>query len=1675
MSHQSTILSASPVYYFTFNQSNFNSIGSASPTIVNLGDATFVSPTLNTANQGPDKSVYVNSVGTAGEGFYTDDTTPIFDDNNFSISCWIRTTTNFRTNPVRTIFNAKHGTSEVILFVTDYGAVQLQITDDNNNVRAVDGGSISFSNVDDGRWHHVLAVVENKSMRIFVDGVNRFAATSYPGDLVLDSQARRNFLRYQPNQSTWRWQGDIAHFALFSYAIPTPPDPSDIEEIYMSGLETWPYRVVVDTLRPQIHYDGGVTSNAHPVPNFGSAADGTTSGTYIATSGTNAMNQRGFQFDRSAANGFSKTPQDVSIFGVNNTWKYVSAWVNVPSFSGRGYIFESPGTSTTAVWMRINGTGVSDTGRVIARWGSVNVNSTIADMLNSGWRHVLMFVGGNSGNTVRIFIDGVARGTNNISVQNYTDSARNLRIGRSELDPSNERFVGLLDEFTIAHGIGAWETGQSEIVRWAPRLSRVGQYQLADISEDITINPGVTVAASASMLTATASAFSNSNILSDVFSASANFINPTLNVVSNISTSASAWLANAEFLSASWVAEQNISQTFDVVTASAEMLTASVFSIQNVLEQAGTFDASAEGGQVIVFTEENVDVIHQPFIADAELVEPTVLAVQNINLSAGTFIVLDASMGQDITIEIDSVILSDIFSASALMLDPNVTAAGGVLQFAAPMLATARMPILHLVNGQFTWPQANKYQQAIVDIGAEIYVAKTIVTDNTWTDYKLAASATGNFVFGINNRDDAMGTALIPRVPQTAAILTCNDTKWGGIFSGSASDFMNFYPSFDNYGTQLAPTAAQLNANEDYRYIEFTGPWFYGTTEDSYELIFRTTEPNQILLSGQTTYTVEGENTTPTFKDDTRVNTYVEYGLTDGKLYVKYYPSLKEEPIVITGEKNIADGKDHHIVLQRTSEDGFYRDKYRLSVQIGNINPWSTITAGQIIRHSVVGEQSIEDKFYSDPFTGEIFHGFEMWVDGELDTRSASFNSSYIAPIAKTLGGKSFIFITQGGAGQIIRNRATTSGIKGVLTSIVGRFNTEKINALSSYNVDIQDMPRFPQEAKIIKHAAIDPPTIKKLANLALFEANIIEPEAMTAEAEFIEPSVQTNVKKILRLYWTADETVGTNFGTNSDGIKFIVDTYSVLHQLSNNPSHVYNVDAAARDRAENPEELANPNILERWKDEGGVDRLININTDIDLDEYSTIIFMDYPDNSDEIDSILPDNNFVYIQDQMNQFINRLKEAVVNGKSLYVSSPTLAVRLGIISGETIVNQQYKENDLISQATNPFTVTSGTKYFDTHRNNRYEIVKQFTGVTDIPGYSMTEVISYEKGLNDEYHIKYENRSRGLMIGDQMLIPGLPIIPSQLNKDYAGYTNNRITRLHVVKLDDVVCGQPIAKLADTNLITTLALKPGDLLGSSRINGRIFVNFVEDALTMGIEEYNYGYIQAGVSPGLPNENKETVKWDYSTSRTTRKLTFQNNIIDVTGIFGQTTPTNGGGGPIVQAPTSSTFGNIRVQHDSDNERFASSIYFDESSERYKIERIFVPSMTLRGIRWLTNFSYTDLTHVGADVMTANADSPQSGTYIEFSNSVNTTSMYAGFDLMPPAQDGKGAIQMRPLPQFANAEFINIPTTIRPEPMTANSTMLEDLNAVWIKGNSINLNVNKAENITFYIKREVN
>ena len=394
------------------------------------------------------------------------------------------------------------------------------------------------------------------------------------------------------------------------------------------------------------------------------------------------------------------------------------------------------------------------------------------------------------------------------------------------------------------------------------------------------------------------------------------------------------------------------------------------------------------------------------------------------------------------------------------------------------------------------------------------------------------------------------------------------------------------------------------------------------------------------------------------------------------------------------------------------------------------------------------------------------------------------------------------------------------------------------------------------------------------------------------------------------------------------------------------------------------------PKYTSRWKNYYGQEKFINLEENLNINDYQLIVFMNYPKNNDEIFEIFPNSTKPEILNEYKVFLKSLQNVVAQGANLYVSSPKLAEDLGIVKSFDYIDQQVETKDAQSAAINPFQPNEpAERYFDNHRQNLYQLSTEIAGLTNKETYILTDFINYTPSdINnfEEYHAKYSYRQLGLKEGNQFIIPTLSLRNVANNKDLPGFKENQrnIKPLPAVKPSNILVGTPITTFSNTiytgtqavnnpydDYATTLIVHNNQVLNGQPITGKIFINCIEDAYTMSRAEYNKAFIQT-IPQGEINETTATRAWQYSTSRLNR-LPQRVNIRQLTQ-HGQTTPTKGGGGPLIQASTNSSNGIIRSLTDAGKIDYQSDLYPTEAEEIYTLQEIPVLSMTYLGLLWL-------------------------------------------------------------------------------------------------------------------------
>lgn len=378
------------------------------------------------------------------------------------------------------------------------------------------------------------------------------------------------------------------------------------------------------------------------------------------------------------------------------------------------------------------------------------------------------------------------------------------------------------------------------------------------------------------------------------------------------------------------------------------------------------------------------------------------------------------------------------------------------------------------------------------------------------------------------------------------------------------------------------------------------------------------------------------------------------------------------------------------------------------------------------------------------------------------------------------------------------------------------------------------------------------------------------------------------------------------------------------------------------------------------WSDFSGNQRFIDVINDINFN-YDIIAFMNYPTEAKQIAESLQTENDIETFTRYKQFLQKIKDAVSNGKRLFVSSPMLAVDLGLVDKYYEIPQLVDSNgDAQSASISPFESNEpASNYFDTHRNIKYHIASTLSGLTNRQTYIMSDFVTYSPdGVDSDYHIKYNYRQNGLLEGDEFYIPGITTLPETLNGQLPGYLYNQkgIKPLIGFATEDINFGTAITKFSNSvysgstpinnpydDYITTIAGSYG--------SGKIFINCVENGYAFSRSDYNTGRIQ-NVTIGQNSETAQTAAWQYSTKRLNKKNFY--DFSDTANLIGQTTPTNAGGGAIVQSQSHCSNGIIRKKTNKDDLRFQSDLYPDFTEEIFETTEIPVLSMTWLGLKWL-------------------------------------------------------------------------------------------------------------------------
>lgn len=265
--------------------------------------------------------------------------------------------------------------------------------------------------------------------------------------------------------------------------------------------------------------------------------------------------------------------------------------------------------------------------------------------------------------------------------------------------------------------------------------------------------------------------------------------------------------------------------------------------------------------------------------------------------------------------------------------------------------------------------------------------------------------------------------------------------------------------------------------------------------------------------------------------------------------------------------------------------------------------------------------------------------------------------------------------------------------------------------------------------------------------------------------------------------------------------------------------------------------------------------RYIDLVNDIDLSQFDAIFFKNYPDQSGEQESFAKNeivDTYFNIRETVifENFIKSLRAAVDTGISLMVNNPQLALDLKIVDRIELVPDL---NDISGYESDPYSPTivpdeakglpintgnSANLWHDAYRNNRFRVLNTIPGLTDWRSVIRSKMAhwsnddSIDFGGADRSFYDYELKPNGLSVGDEFFHSVTSYKPSIYSSVVAA-----------TPINNVLCGTPITAFANQyrnglnlvdnpykNHVTSIAIRPGDVLNGKQVGGKIFVNFTE-----------------------------------------------------------------------------------------------------------------------------------------------------------------------------------------------------------------------------------------------------
>jgi hypothetical protein len=518
--------------------------------------------------------------------------------------------------------------------------------------------------------------------------------------------------------------------------------------------------------------------------------------------------------------------------------------------------------------------------------------------------------------------------------------------------------------------------------------------------------------------------------------------------------------------------------------------------------------------------------------------------------------------------------------------------------------------------------------------------------------------------------------------------------------------------------------------------------------------------------------------------------------------------------------------------------------------------------------------------------------------------------------------------------------------------------------------------------------------------------------------------------------------------------------------------------------------------------------RYLDVLNDIDLSAFDAIFFRNYPDQAEERDSYIreefSDEYFNLKEKELyNDFIASLRAASDTGISLFITNTQLAIDLGIIEGyEEVPDLSSGQGDEYAPTIVPgggLLDEAQGLFIDVHRNNRLRVVNTIDGLTNEPGYIWQDWAYFRGGAGENADaftgspnrpfISLANKPNGLQVGDTFVISDV----SHLDTYYEAVPFNKVKAGKIVTAfaNTYVNGTTVTDNPYKNYATTIALEPGTILNGTPTVGKIFVNFTErldrttgavsfvsgrgmritdgarDNLTVDLiqdEWINASYDNGEISLAIrdaylaasfnldrrleaeiagqnrPNVIADIQREKYWDSNGLYILTQKSSIEDPTGAIYKEDPNVPGFG---KGTRSTRINKVRKDGTPTTGSVTSSLQWFSFTYSYQYLRaaIQVPSMLTRGFRWLSNKIVDEGRVIRTEAASAIASMPNHLGVGNKPVTVNAQAMLSLATIVDSPTYSSNSVLVNTLPLTATAVFGEFAKNIRPDVLTGSAS----------------------------------